>query len=147
MTARIKKKPAKAAKRPAPSTKPVWQKLLLKQGAVMMVNPPRGYTKWLAGGKGLVALAPDLVRLQADDEKGVENAWLFVNSIDEVKDHMFDVGDLVRPSTNLIVSYKKGNAELHRDTLRDAMAPLGFNPVSLIAVDDVWSAMRFRRTG
>lgn len=35
-------------------------------------------------------------------------------------------------------------ADINRDILWQAMAPLGYRPVSMVAVDDDWSAMRIR---
>jgi hypothetical protein len=50
------------------------------------------------------------------------------------------------PASSLWVAYPKANKELHRDTLRKLGESLGLTGVSLVAVDDVWSAMRFKRS-
>src|SRR5690606_22495423 len=43
------------------------------------------------------------------------------------------------------VLYPKGNAtDLHRDTLWPYLTPYGLRPVGQVAVDDAWSALRFR---
>jgi hypothetical protein len=45
------------------------------------------------------------------------------------------------------VAYPKAGqlgTDLSRDTLAEALAELGVHPVRQIAVDDVWSALRFR---
>ena len=142
-----KKKPAKkktVAAKPAPSTKKVWQKLFIKPGAVMMVNPPKGYTKWLTGSKA-IALDPDMVELQHGEDADVENAWLFAETVDDLKAEMPRVARHVGATTNLIVSYKKGNKQLHRDSLWETMKPFGFEGMSLVAVDETWSGMRFKR--
>jgi len=141
------KKPAAekpATAKPETSTKPVWRKLFIKPGCVLMYNPPKGYTKWLKGSNA-VALAIDMVRLQADEDRCVENAWVFASSITDVESAIDDAGGYLHPTTNLIVSYKKGDKAFHRDTLFAAMEPLGWEGMSLIAVDDTWSAMRFKR--
>jgi hypothetical protein len=39
---------------------------------------------------------------------------------------------------------KKAGTDLNRDILHATMGARGLNGVSLVAVDDVWSAMRFR---
>jgi ribosomal protein L25 (general stress protein Ctc) len=48
----------------------------------------------------------------------------------------------------LWVSYPKGaskaNADINRDTIRKYAQTLGLTTVSLIAVDDVWSALRLK---
>jgi hypothetical protein len=128
-----------------PATKAVWQKLFIKPGCVLMWNPPKGYTKWLKGSKA-VALAIDMVRLQAYDDQGVENAWIFAKTVDDLGFPLEESSEYLRPETNVIVSYKKGDKAFHRDTLNAEMKKHGFEGVSLIAVDDTWSAMRFKRT-
>ena len=50
------------------------------------------------------------------------------------------------PASSLWVAYPKANKELHRDTLWKLGESLGLTGVSLVAVDDVWSAMRFKRS-
>ncbi len=48
-----------------------------------------------------------------------------------------------RPADVVWISYpKNGASELKRDMLRDAIN--GWQPVSQVAIDDTWSAMRFR---
>jgi hypothetical protein len=43
------------------------------------------------------------------------------------------------------VIYPKGNVtDLNRDTLWPALTPYGLRPVGQVAVDDTWSALRFR---
>ncbi len=42
-------------------------------------------------------------------------------------------------------SSKKYQADLNRDSLHALMAEHGFDGVSLVALDDDWSAMRFKR--
>ena len=45
----------------------------------------------------------------------------------------------------LWVAYPKGNrADINRDTLWPILGEYGMRPISQIAVDDVWSALRFR---
>ena len=51
---------------------------------------------------------------------------------------------LARPAT-LWVAYPKANrADLNRDTLWPILAEHGLRPIGQVAVDAVWSAMRFR---
>jgi hypothetical protein len=47
------------------------------------------------------------------------------------------------------VAYPKGGAletDLNRDVLREALAKHGLESVSLVALDETWSAMRFKRS-
>ena len=54
----------------------------------------------------------------------------------------------LQPDWLLWVAYAKGSAEaktdLNRDRLNAAPEPTGWRAVRLAALDDVWSAMRFR---
>jgi hypothetical protein len=52
---------------------------------------------------------------------------------------------LGRPGT-LWVAYPKGNkADINRDTVWPMVAEHGLRPISQVAVDETWSALRFRR--
>jgi hypothetical protein len=43
------------------------------------------------------------------------------------------------------VAYPKGNrADVNRDSLWPLLAEHGFRPISQVALDDTWSALRFR---
>jgi hypothetical protein len=43
------------------------------------------------------------------------------------------------------VAYPKGNrADVNRDSLWPILADYGMRPISQVAIDDVWSALRFR---
>ena len=51
---------------------------------------------------------------------------------------------LARPEV-LWVAYPKGNrTDLNRDSLWPILGEHGLRPISQVAVDDVWSALRFR---
>ncbi len=54
----------------------------------------------------------------------------------------------LKPGGVLWVSYPKGKTrptDLNRDILREALAEIGLEAVSIIAIDDTWSALRFKR--
>lgn len=47
--------------------------------------------------------------------------------------------------TALWVAYRKGNrADINRDTLWPMVAAYGLRPITQIAIDDLWSGLRFR---
>ena len=122
--------------KPAQSTKPLWQKLFIKRGTVLLVNPPAGYSKVLDGSPATVTTrasgTADTVLLFATDETQFKAA---------VPAAMKSVG----PSTNVWIAYRKGDKQFHRDTLGALAVSLGLQPVSLVAVDDTWSALRVKR--
>jgi len=61
-----------------------------------------------------------------------------------------DIGRLKRalqPAGILWVSYPKGKGlgtDLNRDILRESAAKVGLEAVSLVAIDDAWSALRLK---
>jgi hypothetical protein len=53
--------------------------------------------------------------------------------------------DAVRDAVLLWVAYPKGNrTDINRDTLWPILAEHGLRPVAQVALDDTWSALRFR---
>jgi hypothetical protein len=53
-------------------------------------------------------------------------------------------GHLAAPEI-LWIAYPKGNAaDINRDTLWPILGEYGLRPVSQVAIDDTWSALRFR---
>lgn len=118
------------------------QKLNLKPGqALALVNPPQGMTALLAG------LLPENPLLHSVPEQ-VEAVLVFLTRQDEV-------GLLPGIYTPLKVGglawavYPKGGSkvptDLNRDILWKLIEPLGWRPVRMVALDETWSAMRFRR--
>ena len=125
------------SKKPAPSTKPLWQKLFIKGGTALLVNAPAGYADVLAGSPAKVTTrasgTADTVLLFATDEAQLKSA---------VPATVKSMG----PSTSLWIAYRKGDKQFHRDTLGALAKSFGLEPVSLVAIDDTWSALRVKRT-
>jgi hypothetical protein len=78
----------------------------------------------------------------------------FAESVDEVRRGVTDAFARMRESGRCWVAYRKGASRsvattsgepaLHRDTLQAALAEVGLDGVTLIAIDDTWSAMRIK---
>ncbi len=55
------------------------------------------------------------------------------------------------PNALVWISYPKKTSrtgsDLSRDIIREAMSVAGWRAVSIVAIDEVWSALRFRPTG
>src|SRR5688572_26662884 len=125
------KKAKKAAKKPAPSNKPNWMKLLVKPPATVLVaNAPAGYDALLA--------APAGVTVTTTAQGEVDVVHLFALGEDELRAHLPTASPHVGASTLFWVSYQKGDASFHRDTLWALMEPHGFEGVALISLDDTW---------
>ena len=73
---------------------------------------------------------------------------VFVTSHKELEDHIGETMKALKYDNHFWINYPKGSSKLHtdlnRDTLWKAMEKTGYRPVTLIAFDEDWSAMRFR---
>ena len=118
------------------TTKTVADKLLIKPDTTLwsshadrldLIGPlPEGVRRVDALEEATTAL------VFADDEAAVRGI------LDTHKDH------LTQPGT-LWVAYPKANrADINRDTLWPILGAYGLRPITQVAVDDVWSALRFR---
>ena len=125
-----------AAKKPALSTKPLWQKLFVKGGTVALIGAPPGYDKLFDGSPAKVTTrgsgAAETVLVFAMDEGQLTKALPSVRA-------------RIAPGGNLWVAYRKGQKDLHRDTLAKLMTAAGFEPVALVAVNQTWSALRVKQ--
>jgi hypothetical protein len=121
---------------------PLVKKLGLKTGhRALLVNPPPGYRDRLDP-------LPDGVDLTEDVDGTFDFAQVFVRSSEDLDGHLPAVIGAIKPEGLLWISYPKGGSRagtnLNRDILWARVEPSGWTGVSLVAVDDVWSAMRFR---
>jgi len=72
-------------------------------------------------------------------------AVLFVADAAAVRDLLDTHKDRLSDPGLLWIAYPKGNTtDINRDSLWKIASPYGLVPNSQVAVDDVWSAMRFR---
>jgi hypothetical protein len=117
------------------------QKLQIKSGKLIVINAPKGYAEQLA--KELKDLT---VSTRAAGQ--AEAVLLFVNSLAEVDKFTPKAGKLVKPAGMLWIAYAKGASQVKTDVNRDrlwaAVQPIGWQPIRQIALDEVWSAMRFK---
>ena len=117
------------------------QKLQIKAGKLIVLNAPKGYAELLA--KELKDLT---ISTRAAGQ--AEAVLLFVNSLAEVAERTPKAGKLVKPGGMLWIAYPKGTSKVKTDVNRDklwaAVLPLGWQPIRQIALDEVWSALRFK---
>ena len=70
---------------------------------------------------------------------------LFVADEAALRKVLADHGEVLVGVTNLWFAYLKGNrSDINRDSLWPIVAEHGLRPISQVAVDDHWSALRFR---
>jgi hypothetical protein len=118
------------------------RKLQLKPGQrLLVINPPKGYVDQLAtalDGIDVVIRAPS--RSDA--------VLVFVNNLAETNRLTPKGIRSVKPEGLFWIAYPKGSAkvktDVNRDRLWQTVEPFGWGGVRLIAMDEVWSAMRFR---
>ncbi|OLB75617.1 MAG: hypothetical protein AUI14_20595 [Actinobacteria bacterium 13_2_20CM_2_71_6] len=121
-------------------------KLGIKPGhTVYPINPPGDYAT-LVGGlpDGATLVDPTLVDPTLSDAgPAADVVHAFARTLGDLATHGRAAVAAVRPGGLVWISYPKGGAsELKRDLLWDAVP--GWRPVTQIAVDELWSAMRFR---
>ena len=116
------------------------QKLLIKPDArVLLLNAPIGYAK---------KLAPLPSGVTVTDKRGTADvAIAFVRDSAELK-RLASGFPALEEDAILWVAYPKGGSkagtDIDRDVLHAAMEKHELVGVTLVALDDTWSAMRFR---
>lgn len=117
-------------------TKTIAEKLQIKPNTTVWISDPKhadliaplpaGVTHAAQFGDATSALifAPDAVSLRA--------------TLDAHRD------DLTKPSIFWVAYPKANRTDINRDTLWPILTEYGMRPNSQVAIDDVWSALRFR---
>jgi hypothetical protein len=128
------------AERPAASSRPVAQKLLLKPGShALVLNAPPGYLDQF----------PSDARVSSDiSKRPFDFIQLFATQRTELLEYGPKLREAMAPAGLLWVSYPKGKSvptDLNRDIVRTTLADIGLEVVTQVAVDDTWSALRAKR--
>jgi hypothetical protein len=110
----------------------------------LLIKPETAF--WVAADADLERLGtlpPGAHRVVAPGDAAV--AVLFVDSQAVLRQALADDGSALATVPVLWVAYPKGGrSDVNRDSLWPIVAELGLRPISQVAVDDVWSALRFR---
>ena len=107
-------------------------KLQTKDAAVCVLNPPKGFAF-----EGPVA----------KDPKTAKALLLFIKDADELRAKVAPAVAAARRDAITYIAYPKAGqlgTDLSRDSLWAMLSDQGIKPVRQIAIDDVWSALRFR---
>jgi hypothetical protein len=134
----------------------------LQQGeTTMSANPIVKKLGIKPGMKALVIAAPDgYVRRMTPLPEGVEIVTklagtypfvqLFATRMAEIEKTVPGLLQRAAPGAVVWITYPKKSSgidsDLSRDILATALTDKGWRPVSIVALDDVWSALRFRPT-
>jgi hypothetical protein len=120
-------------------------KLNLKdQSDILIVNAPASFEPEIASLRGVT------VRRALSDAKQVAFSLAFVTKQKEVDNLARVIGKKASGDAIVWLAYPKGSSkkytcEFNRDTGWASMGEAGFEPVRMVAIDEDWSALRFRR--
>ena len=123
----------------------VFAKLNLKdQREIVVLNSPASFEVELAGLKGTTVVR-DLKKAAE-----VEFSLAFVTKQSEVDAMAPAIAKKVKGDAIVWFAYPKGSSkkyksEINRDTGWKVLGKHGFEPVRMVAIDEDWSAVRFRR--
>jgi hypothetical protein len=131
---------------------PLAKKLRLAAGqSVAVLNAPTGYLAMLSPG-------PAGILTQLEPNHAYDVVVLFVKDVDELRRLGSSAVRATSPSGLLWIAYPKGGQTkgatdlpatpwwVQRDVLGEITAEKGYKPVAFVAVDDDWTALRFKKT-
>jgi hypothetical protein len=121
---------------------PIVKKLRLQAGQqALHLNAPQGYLQALGE-------LPGEVSFSTQPDGTYDFVQLFVKDRSELERFGPAAFQAVRYDGLLWVCYPKQTgkikSDLNRDSLWKLLEPTGFSPVMQIAIDETWSALRFR---
>ncbi|HEY1291884.1 MAG TPA: hypothetical protein VGJ60_02225 [Chloroflexota bacterium] len=117
-------------------------KLLIKPGQHgALLNAPTGYERVLERLPEGAIIDPRL-------GGNLDFVLLFARNSGDVEEYAPPAIQALKPESLLWIAYPKGGkkagTDLNRDILWELMSRFGWAGVTLVAVDDTWSAFRFR---
>lgn len=126
-------------------TNPVARKLGMNPGMrALIISPPAGYLK-------LLAPLPDGLTVSSRSGGMYPFVQVFATRLSEINRLAQRLSKHAAPNALVWISYPKKTAklkgDLSRDLIRKAMSGQGWRAVSIVAIDQVWSALRFRPAG
>ena len=119
------------------------KKLQIKPGMkTAIINAPLGYADKLGLGSNS--------DLSTTPGSTLDFVLAFATKAKELNKLIYWVKRALKSDGMFWIAYPKGGSttktDLNRDILRGEVLKLGLSGVSLVAIDDTWSAMRFRPT-
>lgn len=127
---------------------PVAKKLrLTADHCVAVLNAPEGYLPLLRPG-------PENIATQLEPDRRYDVVQLFVKDTEELRRLGPAAIRAVSSDGLLWITYPKGTGTdlpatpswIERDVLGEVTSSKGYKPVAFVAVDDHWTALRFKRT-
>jgi hypothetical protein len=123
---------------------PVARKLGMNRGmSALIIAPPPGYLK-------LLATASDRLTVSSRAYGMYAFVQVFATRRSEIHGFARRLSKYAAPNALVWISYPKKTSKLagnlSRDVIRKVMSGAGCRAVSIVAIDEVWSALRFRQT-
>ncbi|MBI2764739.1 MAG: hypothetical protein HYX53_02380 [Chloroflexi bacterium] len=118
------------------ATKTLAEKLLIKPNAAVWASDAAQVARFGPLPEGAHAIG-----------KPANNAinFVFANDAASLRETVAANREPLAAADSFWVAYPKGNrATINRDTIWPILAEYGMRPMGQVAIDDVWSAMRFR---
>jgi hypothetical protein len=110
----------------------------------LIIAPPSGYLR-------LLAPVPDGLTVSSRAAGMYPFVQVFATRLSEISKFAEKLPKHTAPNALVWISYpkktSKAEGELSRDVIREAMRAVGWRAVSIVAIDEVWSALRFRPAG
>ena len=122
--------------------KSVAQKLLIKENyQVLLLNEPGGY-------RSLLGDLPPKVTLLTSATGPTDFIQVFVTLRKELEQRLPELKKALKTKGLLWVSYPKGTSkikvDINRDYIREYAQSLGPEAVTMVSIDDTWSALRLK---
>jgi hypothetical protein len=125
---------------------PLFKKLNYKnQKEIFILNPPASFGKELD-----LIREVTIVKSAIDETSAIEFILAFGTKQAEVDNFARSIHNKIKGDAVVWFAYPKGTSktykcEFNRDNGWQIMGELGFEPVRMVAIDEDWSALRFRK--
>jgi len=126
-------------------THPVARKLGMNPGMrALVIGPPAGYLK-------LLRPLPGGLTVSSRSGGMYPFVQVFATRLSQITRFAQRLSKHAAPNALVWISYPKKTSkvkgDLSRDVIREAMWSVGWRAVSIVAIDEVWSTLRFRPAG
>ncbi len=114
------------------------KKLQIKEGqTILLLNAPAEFQRRMAG-----------LAFETEPQGSFDSIHLFAHDSQEVKRLAPQAIQALKPNGRLWIAYPKLSSGVKSDLKRDAgwevVFQAGYRPVTQVAIDDTWSALRFK---
>ncbi len=124
---------------------PLLKKLNCKtQQSVVVLHAPKGFNDQITDFQMFLNVKTNI------DNDDIEFALAFCTKLEEVEKYARAIDEKIVDDGLFWFAYpkkssKKYSCEFNRDNGWDIMGALGYEPVRMVAIDEDWSALRFRK--